>query len=423
MAKTFRSKLLRVVVPMTAASGLISMVSHVGSVLATRVMPQAALVALVAAAHHQSQLHAEVPAPLDPVVGPSAVLPSAGRSGPVGISPTLLAEVEPIDLPVAMRQGTVKATIVGDGRDQANAQITNLGKTPLRLSIATGQVLESGRNLMVVVRGLDVEVEPGKTREMLMTAVALHSTNVVGESQYKLSYQSVPQKIGTFLAFARERLDLSAATLQTAVLALADNLPLSAVAKFAPATGAAASKFDTTAFKVETYDIIQALTALREAGIPDALVAMTVDPQLRIEAMIEPLARASAKRYYGITDEKEWEFWKDELLNGNAATRHYALYGIARFYPDVALEMMPKWAREVKTHPVYRLSAIQALADTQRREALPTLRQLAAELVGEEELAKAATQAADYLDNRLAQMSQRNSVVAFRGRIAANVEQ
>jgi cell division protein ZapA (FtsZ GTPase activity inhibitor) len=54
---------------------------------------------------------------------------------------------------------------------------------------------------------------------------------------------------------------------------------------------------------------------------------------------------------------------------------------------------------------------------------LPTLRQLAAELVGEEELAKAATQAADYLDNRLAQMSQRNSVVAFRGRIAANVEQ
>jgi hypothetical protein len=71
--------------------------------------------------------------------------------------------------------------------------------------------------------------------------------------------------------------------------------------------------------------------------------------------------------------------------------------------------------REPKTHPVYRMSAIQALADTQRPDALPILRQLVEELGAHTEFGKAAAQAAGYLDSRLNQMASATPVVAFRG--------
>jgi hypothetical protein len=174
------------------------------------------------------------------------------------------------------------------------------------------------------------------------------------------------------------------------------------------------SRFNTDAFRVETIDILAALTALREMGIPEATLAMTIDPQLKIEAMIEPLSHAAAMQYYGITEDTEWEYWKGELLAGPRATRHYALYGIARFYPEIALEMLPRWAREPQTSSVYRIAALQALADTQRVEALPLLRQLADELGIDTEVGRAARGAAEYLDQRLNQIGVRQTAVAFR---------
>jgi hypothetical protein len=146
---------------------------------------------------------------------------------------------------------------------------------------------------------------------------------------------------------------------------------------------------------VETSELIGALTALRECGARVESLALANDSQLKLELMIEPLTREAAKRFYGISEETEWEFWKHELLQGDPSTRHYALFGIARFYPEIALEMLPKWVREAKTHPVYRLSAIQAIADTQKPEALSLLRQLASELGAETQLGKAATQGRD----------------------------
>ena len=186
------------------------------------------------------------------------------------------------------------------------------------------------------------------------------------------------------------------------------------MAKFTLASAPLPSRFNTDAFRAETFDIVEALAVLRELGLKDESLAMTIDPQLKIEAMIDPNARPVAMRYFAINPEREWDFWRNELLNGEPCTRHYALYGIARFYPDVALEMLPRWARETRTNPVYRLSAVQALADTQRGEALTLLRQLSGELGATTELGKAATGAADYLDYRLAQIASSRNVVAFR---------
>jgi len=221
-------------------------------------------------------------------------------------------------------------------------------------------------------------------------------------------------KIDPLFAYAKEHSELTSGAIQTAVLALMENLPLNAVCKFTPLAGELKSRFNTDAFRVETTDIIAGLEALRAVGVPDTSVVMTVDTQLKIEAMIEPLCRAAAMHYYNLTPETEWAFWKNELLQGDPATRHYALYGIARFYPDVAMEMLPKWARETKTNPVFRLSAVQALADTQRPEALPVLRQLADDFGMNTELGRAAAGAAEYLDQQLAALATKQASVSFR---------
>ncbi len=318
------------------------------------------------------------------------------------------------DLLSASEQGLVQPALLGNGRERMVASLRNNSPTPLRVTIPAGQNLESGRNVTVVARGVEVELLPAQSVDVRLVTVALYSANKVSDSAFKLSYQTAP-KLDGFLAWVARHPEVSVPALQTAVLALSENLPLNALSKFAPTNGIT-SKLATDAYRAETVDIITALSALRDSGAKLDTVALSLDPQLRIEAMIEPLSREVAKRYYGIIDEREWDFWKHELLNGDPGTRHYALFGIARFYPQVAIEMLPKWAREAKTHPVYRMSAVQALADTQRPEALPILHGLATELGSTTELGKAAMQAAQYLDTRLSQNASIVQAIAFRGK-------
>ena len=90
--------------------------------------------------------------------------------------------------------------------------------------------------------------------------------------------------------------------------------------------------------------------------------------------------------------------WRHELLEGDPGTRHYALYGIARFYPDVALQMMPRWALEQRTASHYRRAAIGALALTQRAEAGAILRTLERDLAQKGDLAPTVGPALRYLE-------------------------
>ena len=323
------------------------------------------------------------------------------------------APAEFIEIQTGVERGILRAEFRGNGRDLIHASLTNLSKAELKLQTDIGQMFEAGLNTVIVVRPVFATISPGATAHIKMQTAATRAGNKLAEQTYKLSYGRVP-KVERLLAYAQDHLELSAGAIQTAVLGLTENLPLSALCKFTPIGGELKSRFNTDAFRVETADLVMALTALREIGVPDQSVVMTVDPQLKVEAMIEPLCRAAAMRYYGITEETEWQFWRHELLQGDPSTRHYALYGIARFYPDVALEMLPKWARESKTNAVFRLSAVQALADTQRPEALPLLRQLADELGVQTELGRAAVGAAEYLDQHFASLSSKQASVTFR---------
>lgn len=383
---------------------------------------EAAVVAVASAENLHAASGAAVTVPeqdteLPPVAAGPADVPSVGGAVAEVVS-TEPSKVlfEEAELQAAVEQQIIQAVFRGNGRERMVAQLRNNSPTPLRVSVAIGQVLDSGRNRVVVTRMASAEIMPARMAELDLRTAALHSSNSLGEGIYRLSYQSA-ERVDGFLKWADEHGGLTAPAMQTAVLALTENLPLSALAKFAPA---ATDAPNTDAFRAETGDLIAALTALRDCGANIGNFAIAQDPQLRIEAMIEPLSREAAKRYYGISEEREWDFWKHELLAGSPSTRHYALFGIARFYPDVALEMLPKWARQEGTHAVYRLSAVQALADTQRPEALPILRTLAGELGATTDLGKAATQAANCLDRRLTEQARRSTAIAFRGRSGVN---
>ena len=357
----------------------------------------------------------EKSAPLPPIAEGPQTEP-ATETEPVPAAAAAKSEIkfETTDLLSGHEQGVVQPTFLGNGRERFTATLRNNSPNPLRVTIPAGQVFESGRNMVLNVRPVDAELMPAQTKEVRLLTVALYSANKVADASYKVSYQTAP-KLETFLSWIAVHPEVNAAAIQTAALALTENLPLNSLSKFAPTNGIQ-SKLPTDAFRVETGDLIAALTALRDSGLKLDTIALSLDPQLRIESMIEPLSREASKRYYGITEEREWDFWKHELLNGDPGTRHYALFGIARFYPQIAVEMLPKWARETQTHPVYRMAAVQALAETQRPEAMPILHALSNELGATTELGKAAAQAAQYLDTRLAQNATASATVMFRGK-------
>ncbi len=377
--------------PVVAGGGL-AMWPHAPSSSMSMTSPSMKQAAVVALAVASTNSHSEAPK--------------------LGITPA--TDSRGVDLHAAVQQQKITAEFKGNGRDKVRAILTNKTSEALVIRVSAGQMFEAGSSMVIVTRAGEVDLRPNKPVEVSLQTAATRSGNKVAEMPYELSFGTLP-RVQTLLAYAQERPELTAGALQTAILALVENLPLSSVAKFNAAGGDLPSKFDSTNFKADTTDILHALLALRAIGARENDLAMTIDQQLKIEAMIEPATRSAAMRYYGITPETEWAYWKNELLSGEPTTRHYALYGIARFYPEVALEMLPKWARETKTGTVFRVSAVQALADTQRPEALPLLQQLSDEFGAQTELGRTASGAAKLLSAQLAKIAAGKNTVAFRG--------
>jgi hypothetical protein len=327
------------------------------------------------------------------------------------------AESELLSLSAALNQELISVHAVGNGRDRLRLMITHTRGDGLVLRIDPGICFASGANRVVNVYPETVVLTQAARVEVNLATLAPSSNNRLGEGNYQCVSPDLAAvaALAPLLEFAQAHREIALTALQTAALALTENLPLSAVAKFTSAAGEFKSRFDTDAFRVDPIDLISALSVIRKLGVDEERIAMTIDPQLKIEAMLHPLSRIAAMHYYGIHSDSEWDFWKTELLSGAVATRHYALFGIARYFPDVALEMLPRWARENRTPTVYRLSALQALAHTQRPEVVQILESLKQELAQDAELGPAAAGAALYAEQRLntAQISQVS--IAFRG--------
>lgn len=327
-----------------------------------------------------------------------------------------MVELPPLNFDVAFSDLLVQAQLdvsfIGNGRESLKMTAINRSDRAVLLKVIAGQVFKSSASSVVIVRSCEVKVNPGETVEQVLQTAALSSRNVIGSAVYTPAKTVLP-KLNDFLSYLDEHPEISAGSIQTAVLALTENLPAGAFARYSRPDADIPSPIDTTPFRVDTPELMSALIALRDVGIPDSQLAITVDPQLKSEAMIDPMAHALAMQYYRIPFESEWSYWKNELLQGDPAIRHYALYGIARFYPDIALQMLPKWARAANLSETYRQSAMRALAETGRPEALSVLQQFEFEFGGQTELGKVAHQAAQYLDARLNQEAPK-MVISFK---------
>ena len=299
-------------------------------------------------------------------------------------------------------QGKVQVAFAGNGREKLRVTVVNKSDRTIQLKVREGEVFSNPSSAVVVVRPCNLVVNAGETLVETVQTAALSSANKIVPSTYNLSPVEAP-RLNELLAHLRYHPEISSGAIQTAVLALMENLPASAFARYARPDADIPSGLDTTPFRVSTADMICALIALRDIGMPNSLLAITVDPQLKSEAMIDPLAHACAMEYYKIPFQEEWSFWKKELLQGDPALRHYALYGIARFFPDVALQMLPKWARAKNLTQVYRQSAVQAMVETGRTEAVSVLQQFQHEFGRRNELGKTAYAAEQCLNQRLNQ--------------------
>lgn len=312
------------------------------------------------------------------------VAPSAKGSAPAGAPAS--------NLPV----------ITSNARDQMEVSIQNSGTAPIHLTIHAGEIYADGRNRIVTLEEIDREIPPGGPAVKInVRTAALNTTNTAGSDPYKKIADTVPN-LDALIKGLKARPDLSHEATQTAILALSENPPIDAFAKFPRLHGSPPNANDPY-FKAEVVDIIAALQLLADINVNDRLIAS--DPQLKIEAMLDEKAHDAAMRYYGITTEMEWTYWKHELLEGDLSTRHYALYGIAQYYPDVALKMLPAWVRETRLMPIYRLSAMRALAVTHRQEAIAILQKLEQEFNADTDLQQSADHAMKYLNTQFSHPS------------------
>ena len=347
---------------------------------------------------HEEKLIEALPAPIAAVETPEA-------------EPEAKTAVK-VTLAEALADQRVMAEFVGNGRERLTVKLQNNTNQLFTLTLPAGETFSNGTSTLVLLRDASLELGDQPCSKLLATA-ATSSSGGVGESTYTPSNQAYP-RLRPLLAHLKEHPEVSIATAQTAVLALTENLPVCAFAKFATLGGDMGQVFETAPFRVDVTEIIGALAVLRAVGVPEAELALAIDPQLKIESMIDSLAHASAMRYYRIPTTKEWDYWKHELTAGDIRTRHYALFGIARNFPDIALQMLPDWIRQTRTNMVYRQSALTALAETQRPAAVSVLTQLVRELGPETELGQSAQECLVALKARLEASESKTMAVAFR---------
>ena len=319
-----------------------------------------------------------------------------------------------ISLGDALGRHWLQAEYRGDGHSEVRVAFVNRHTAPLKVTIDSGLIFETAdlHSQLVVACGQTVEVPAGGSRSAWLPAAATRSTNALADQPYALCPDTLLHLRALFAAVDRCP-EYSRESVQCAVLMLTENAPLNLFAKFAVLSGDQPTRTNSPAYKVNTAELLAAFSLVKEAGYARMNLLAAQESQLKVEAMIDPLAHSAAVKYYHLSTEQEWTYWRDELQSGDVSTRHYALYGIGRYYPDVALQMLPDWARAAQLSPLMRASAIQAMAETHKSEAISVLQGLVSEFGAATELGQSARKAIAYLENQRAAPAT-NGPVEFR---------
>jgi len=322
----------------------------------------------------------------------NAPSPEAAQSDP-------MRQAVVLDLRNSLAVPGIAMNLVGNGREQLALTIRNDTHEALSVRIRPGLIFEradgAGGTVALIESGY-LNVPAKRTEPFYLKSVALSSRNKPAPAVYRLTRDQAKDLQALFRHITENPI-YGVGAVQTAVLSLRDNLPLSAFAKFPLISGAPPSALNTDVFRVPVDAIISGLQLMRDSGYSMDNLAITVDPQLVVEAMVDPLARMSAIQFYEIDPKHEWLFWREMLSNGPIALRHYALHGIARFFPQVALDMHPRWARSKEVGSTMREAAIVGIAETGHPDALPLFAQLEFEFREDPVLLRKVQQAQDYL--------------------------
>lgn len=333
---------------------------------------------------------------------------------------SLPARAQPAGVDVSLRDALgrnwLQAQYRGNGHNEVRAIFTNRHEKAVNLTTSSGLIFETVdfKHQMVLTRGETIHLAAGEKRLVHLSGAATKSSNPLTDVPYQLCPDTLPNLAALFQQVDKSP-EVSRDAIQTGVLLLDENAPLGMFAKFSLLTEDPATprKFPAV-YQANTSDILAAFDLLREAGYSRLGLTAAHDPQLKIEAMIDPLSHAAALHYYNIKAELEWAYWRDELQSGDVSTRHYALYGIGRYFPEVALQMLPMWARAQQLSPLLRSSAIQAMAETHRPEAISVLQQLVSEFGAATEFGASARKSIAYLENQRAPLPATGSLVEFR---------
>jgi hypothetical protein len=315
----------------------------------------------------------------------------------------------------ALGRHWLTAEYAGNGHSEIEALFTSTYNAPLRVIVPSGLIFETGnyRCEMVVAHPETVDLPPGVQSPVWLQCAATRSTNSPASQAYHLCPDTLAA-LNKLFAQADKSPEISREAIQAAVLMITENAPLRLFAEFTLLGAAPSAKPLPTVYQLNTGEILASFGLLKAAGYSLLHVTAAHEPQLRIEAMIDPLAHAAAMHYFRISEYMEWSYWRDELLKGDPATRHYALYGIGRYYPEVALQMLPAWARAAQLSPLLRVSAMQAMAETHRPEAVSVLQQLVSELGGATELGQSGRKAIAYLENQRTPSAASSRLVEFK---------
>lgn len=307
-----------------------------------------------------------------------------------------MAGSRPAEMIAKMGDAETGTVFERTGINKLQIRVTNSGKEPMPVHLAAGTVFESHKAEVFLIRSFDAKVQPEGKLEKELTVISLSSKDQSEKGTFTSSTRMQP-KLAPLIQYLELHPEVPAGVVQTAALAILEDAPAGMFARFQRPIASDVSENET--YRVNTCDMVSALQLLRNIGVESSKLGE--DAQLKVEAMIDPAAHDIAMQYYGIRPENEWAYWRNLLLEGDPTMRHYALYGIARFYPDVAMKMMPKWALETRTSSHYRRAAIGALALTNKSEARQLLQALGQDLAKETDLAQRVDPAIKYLEQNL----------------------
>lgn len=313
---------------------------------------------------------------------------------------------EPASTDEAKPQDTLNPRFESNGLDVLTIRVINSGEESAEYSLEAGTVLQSAGNLIMATVGVQRTVAPGETTEDSIPIVPLRSSNTLQKLEYRKVEDSaeVLQPVVELVRSCGGSVDL--AVLRTAALLLAENPPIERIAGFPTITSSTSPEAAAEPFRASAGQLLEALVLVKSKGLNVADIGLATDPQLQLETLVKPATNALAREFYGLQNpKKHWAFWKETTVNGDPRLKHYALYGIGRFFPDVAASMMPSWANNRRILAAYRLSAVYALGLAGTPEARDQLVQLAERYPPQTALGKAIEQSIAHIDRQLSEQS------------------